>query len=889
LQFEAVLALQKGNAKRTQELCQQLLRSQPENPLLLMLAGQAELKLGTLSKAEALFAKALQLTPQGSAPRLLLAEAYLRGGQTEKALASLKPLLDDKAGNAEALSLAGLVQLLAGDAKAAEASLLRAARLKPADSRIRVAAALTQLGKGRDNEVFADLEVLASTDSGNIVDLALFNAQRRRNDFDGALKALDALDAKQTGQALPDYLRGRVALQRRDPVLARKHFEAALAKQADYFPALSSLAALDAKAGRPDAARARLEAALQSDPGNNQALMMLAVLGARSGASPQDVGTLLQDAVKALPGDAGTHGALIDHYRAAGDKVKALSAAQAAVAALPDDPGLLDRLGQLQQDSGDINLALVSFTRMASLQPTSALPLLRLADAQLAVRKADAAASSVQRAMEIEPRSLLAQRAGVIVALRRKQPAQALAIARTVQTQRPNEAVGWMLEAEIELAQGHSDGAVAVYRKALAKADANEAALQLHALLLKTRQIDEADLLAERWMKDHPRDAVFLSRLGTAALAEGQPALAEAHFREVLRLLPENPLALNNLAFALLKQKKPGAVAIAESAVKLLPNQAALQDTLAQAYAAENQLDKAIRTQSKAVEMAPQDPAMRLTLAKLNLRSGAKDDAHAELDKLALLGDVFPGQAEVQGLRKQGLPVPDQAQVSPAGVAARTRPSTSWKQPRTWFKPAHLTKAANAAQVAGAVLALGLLLAPLIAALRPKFFVVKRSTVVDAPAQRVFDRLQDLRQWERWSAWPQFSAAMKRGFNPTTAGRGAYCTWQDKRRDAQGSVEILSLTAPDKLVVDLAFARPDEAHHVFEFTLSAAPAGGTWVSCVARGPAPFWLRLRSLLGGIDRHIGKPLQLNLAHLKAAAEAVPDAHQDPARQGALAAAT
>ena len=41
--------------------------------------------------------------------------------------------------------------------------------------------------------------------------------------------------------------------------------------------------------------------------------------------------------------------------------------------------------------------------------------------------------SSVQRAMEIDPQSLPAQRAAVVMALRLDQPAQALAVARTVQ------------------------------------------------------------------------------------------------------------------------------------------------------------------------------------------------------------------------------------------------------------------------------------------------------------------------------------------------------------------------------------------------------------------------------------------------------------------------
>ena len=63
------------------------------------------------------------------------------------------------------------------------------------------------------------------------------------------------------------------------------------------------------------------------------------------------------------------------------------------------------------------------------------------------------------------------------MALREKRPAQALTIARTVQSQRGNDAVGHLLEGEIELAQKNFDAAAAAFRKALAKPDSAAAAM----------------------------------------------------------------------------------------------------------------------------------------------------------------------------------------------------------------------------------------------------------------------------------------------------------------------------------------------------------------------------------------------------------------------------
>ena len=64
--FEAVLASQKGDHKRTRELTQLLLRNTPDNLQVLLLAAQAELQLNSLAQAEAHLGKAVQLLQRPS-------------------------------------------------------------------------------------------------------------------------------------------------------------------------------------------------------------------------------------------------------------------------------------------------------------------------------------------------------------------------------------------------------------------------------------------------------------------------------------------------------------------------------------------------------------------------------------------------------------------------------------------------------------------------------------------------------------------------------------------------------------------------------------------------------------------------------------------------------
>lgn len=156
--------------------------------------------------------------------------------------------------------------------------------------------------------------------------------------------------------------------------------------------------------------------------------------------------------------------------------------------------------------------------------------------------------------------------------------------------------------------------------------------------------------MAASWVKEHPRDAAFRYYLGDIALARKDHAAAEAHYRSVLELQPNNALAMNNLAWMLAQQKRPGALPLAEKANELLPDRVPLMDTLAYVLALEKQPERAVALQRKAMAQNPEDPNLRLTLARIHVVNGDRTQARAELDALAKLGDKFSAQDEVARL-----------------------------------------------------------------------------------------------------------------------------------------------------------------------------------------------------------------------------------------------
>jgi putative PEP-CTERM system TPR-repeat lipoprotein len=651
--YEAQLALYRRDLVKAGTLGAQLLKAGPDNVRTLQLMGTVELQKGALVQAETHLSRALQLAPQMVAVRQLLAQTYIQQRLGDRAYATIAPLAEQPDAAGHVLSLAAQAQLLRGDNAKAEALFERAVKANPEDMRSRTALALTEIERGQPAQGVDELVQIASKDPGTTADIALISTLVRRRDYDGALKAIEALEKKPAAdKALAATLRARVHLVRGDRNAARQHFDRAVAINATYYPAIAALAALDVDAKQPDAAKKRLEALLKIQPQHQQGLLTLATLKARTGSPREEVLTLLNQAVQAHSGALAPRQALIDYYLREKDYKAALTAAQNASAALPDDIALLDALGRVQLAANEHNQALATFNKLANLQPKSPQGPLRIADVHLAMKNNEAALQSLKRALSIQPDLLQAQRGVIALELAAKRPKEAMAAAREVQKQRNDDAVGYALEGDVEAMQRNWSASVAAYRAGLSKKNGEQLAPKVHAALVAGGSRAGAEQWAAEWIKTHPKDARFLSYLGDTALAQRDWAQAENRYQAVLKLQPNNVAALNNVAWSAMQQDKPGALALAEKANSLVPDQPMLMDTLALALAKDKQFDKALELQKKAVAMEPQNNALRLTLAKLLLQSGDKSGARSELDALAKLGDTFRDRAEVDQLLK---------------------------------------------------------------------------------------------------------------------------------------------------------------------------------------------------------------------------------------------
>jgi putative PEP-CTERM system TPR-repeat lipoprotein len=631
---------------------QQLMKLTPTHGPALLLAGTVELQTNQLELANKHLAQAMAAMPNAPLARRTLAEAQMRWGQSDRALSTLAPMLAQSPPDAQALGLAAAVHLQTGDLPRAQELYERAARADPADSRPRIGLALARMSRGDLDGGLEQLRGIAAADKATHADLALISALFRQQRFEQGLQAVDRLEGKLPKDPLVHLLRARLLAAQKKLDDAEASLKKALASDPMYFPAVIDLASLDIGRGRPDAAMKHVQAVLDKDPRHVQAELALLDLRRRSGASPADIERAIVAAVAKHPGVPEMRLALVMHHLSARQPSQALRAAQEAVVAFPQEPTLLDAQATALLATGDAQQAIAALRRLATLQPNSPAPHLRLAEVYTARKEFPAASQSLNAALEAAPNLLAAKRAQVQLELARKRPQEALKVARSVQQQRPREAIGWLLESDIHVVEKAYPAASEAARAALDREPSPAQAVRLHTLYGLAGRSRDAEALAADWQRQHPGDAEFIFQLGVAAMQRGDDARAETLFRRVLEVVPGNGSALNNIATLLVKQKSPQALEYAQKAHATAPDNPEIMDTLASALAANQQPAKALEWQRKAVEKRPESAQLRLNLAKLLVANGDKQQAKAELDKLAKLGGRFAGHAEVDALLK---------------------------------------------------------------------------------------------------------------------------------------------------------------------------------------------------------------------------------------------
>ena len=627
LYADALISYSRGDAAHARDAIQKVLSVNPDNLQSIYLAGLIDLKLGSYASAEDSLRKVVAHTPEEMSPLRALAALYLRTGRTAQGIDTLEAALQRAPDNPILLQAAGEANLSAGNTVKAAQYYERASALDKGNMASKVRLAQVKYAAGEPGQAFKELESLSGSDQSQYqADLALIAAHLRRGEFDQALAAVATLEKKQPNNPLTYNVKGAAYAGMHDNKNARASFEKALEVQPGYFPAARNLALLDMQEQKAEDARKRYEAMLVKDPKNEQLLLGLAELLVMSGRSPDEVKATIDRAVAAAPKSVRPRLALINYFGNLRDSKAGLDAAKAAQTAFPDDAQVLEALGAAQRAAGQTDDALATFKRLVQLQPQNATALMRLADVQVAQKDYSAAIASLRKVIAVEPdqgRALVALAKTFVMS---GHPEDAIAEARKLQKDRPKRALGYALEGEVLAAQAKWPQAAAAYREAIAREPIPMLAVRRYEALQKVSAAD-ASAFAAQWAKEHPKDVTLFAYLGQQSLARKDYRGAITNYQAAVKLDPDNPVILNNLAWVLAETGDPKAREYAATAYRQAPFNPNVIDTLGWAEVQIGDAQKGVELLRAASNLAPGNIDIRLHLAKGLIKTGDKAGA----------------------------------------------------------------------------------------------------------------------------------------------------------------------------------------------------------------------------------------------------------------------
>jgi hypothetical protein len=151
-----------------------------------------------------------------------------------------------------------------------------------------------------------------------------------------------------------------------------------------------------------------------------------------------------------------------------------------------------------------------------------------------------------------------------------------------------------------------------------------------------------------------------------------------------------------------------------------------------------------------------------------------------------------------------------------------------------------------------------------LAAAKPDDFYVTRSAVIEASPAVVFEKVNNLQNWNSFSPWAKLDPDAKAEFEGPKAGKGAIFRWDGDKNVGAGTMEIVESRPRQLVKFRLDFVRPFEDTANVDFTFHP-DAKGTYVTWTMYGENNFFGKIMGVIMDCDAMMGDFFEEGLANL------------------------
>jgi tetratricopeptide (TPR) repeat protein len=391
-----------------------------------------------------------------------------------------------------------------------------------------------------------------------------------RGDISKALAELQAVVTRDPGNPVEHYNLGRAYVARGEWAQAKQQFQKAIEIQPGYILARITLAQLEISRGEYEAALKSAQEIIEKYDRNNLNARLLESAALAGQKKYADSKALLNTMVKASPSSPEIHFQL----------------------------GMVALAEARYKDAEDF------FQRAYELNPANSRPLLGMVETLLAQHKPDAALQLLQVESKKAP-----NRMDLLVGL-----------------------------GMTSVRAGHYDDAIGYYQRVLDGLDKNsksrgEICLRMGDAYRLKGDDNNAIASLQKARTALPENENVLNALALTLDKAGRRPEAQKVYETIIRMNPNNGMALNNLAYLMVESGLDSDVALsyAQRAKQIMPDMPEVSDTLGWIYLKKAQYDYAVNAFQDLVAKAPGHSTFHYHLAMAYKQKGDKGKAISEL------------------------------------------------------------------------------------------------------------------------------------------------------------------------------------------------------------------------------------------------------------------
>lgn len=151
---------------------------------------------------------------------------------------------------------------------------------------------------------------------------------------------------------------------------------------------------------------------------------------------------------------------------------------------------------------------------------------------------------------------------------------------------------------------------------------------------------------------------------------------------------------------------------------------------------------------------------------------------------------------------------------------------------------------------------------------RPSRFLYSRSGVINAPAEKIFPYLSNLKMGPQWNPYDQKDPNMKRTYGGNEGQVGQTVEFESKETGT-GKLEVMSVAPNQHVQIRLTMIKPFPAENLIDYTLTPEGTATRFMWAMSGDPG-FMGKLFSVFVDCEKMFGEELQKGVNNLKTLVE-------------------